>query len=69
MKTTAIRVLEPSYLVMEVGSDLDPIEAELDADLEPVKDCNGPAHHPSAPFDEVFIQISELSFLWVHLLL
>ncbi|XP_038901476.1 uncharacterized protein LOC120088329 isoform X2 [Benincasa hispida] len=39
---------------MEVGSDSDPIEAELEADLEPVEDGNGPAHHPSAPCDELF---------------
>ncbi|XP_050947748.1 uncharacterized protein LOC103497988 isoform X2 [Cucumis melo] len=39
---------------MEVGSDSDPIEAELEADVEPVEDCNGPAHHPSAPLDELF---------------
>uniref|UniRef100_A0A9I9DQ55 Protein saal1 n=1 Tax=Cucumis melo TaxID=3656 RepID=A0A9I9DQ55_CUCME len=37
-----------------VGSDSDPIEAELEADVEPVEDCNGPAHHPSAPLDELF---------------
>lgn len=58
MKTTAIlkanRVLEPSNLAMEVGSDSDPIGAELEAELEPVEDGNGPAHHPSAPLDEVF---------------
>lgn len=45
---------------MEVGSDSDPIEAELDPELESVEGGKGPAHHPSAPFDEVSIQTSEL---------
>lgn len=39
---------------MEVGSDSDPIEAELDPELESVEGGKGPAHHPSAPFDELF---------------
>lgn len=42
---------------MELGSDSDSIEAELEPDLEPVEVGNGPAHHPSAPADEVPIQI------------
>lgn len=39
---------------MELGSDSDSIEAELEPDLEPVEVGNGPAHHPSAPADELF---------------
>lgn len=45
---------------MELGSDSDPIEAELEPDLEPAEGGNGPTHHPSAPSDEVSIQIPEL---------